>query len=74
MLERNGHTEATVDLARMAGLTPAGVLCEIVTEVCQKRPAYMVKRATVVDLARMAGLAPASVHCEFVPRRSLLTI
>ena len=33
VLKRNGHTEATVDLARMAGFAPAGVLCEIVTEV-----------------------------------------
>ena len=29
VLRRAGHTEAAVDLARMAGLTPAGVLCEI---------------------------------------------
>ena len=32
VLKRAGHTEAAVDLARAAGLTPAGVLCEIVTE------------------------------------------
>jgi len=32
VLTRAGHTEATVDLARAAGLTPAGVLCEIVSE------------------------------------------
>ena len=32
VLKRGGHTEATVDLARMAGLYPAGVLCEIVSE------------------------------------------
>ena len=32
VLKRAGHTEAAVDLARMAGLEPAGVLCEIVTE------------------------------------------
>ncbi|MDA8044405.1 MAG: bifunctional 3,4-dihydroxy-2-butanone-4-phosphate synthase/GTP cyclohydrolase II [Actinomycetota bacterium] len=32
VLKRAGHTEAAVDLARMAGLSPAGVLCEIVTE------------------------------------------
>ena len=32
MLTRAGHTEATIDLARMAGLTPAGVLCEIMSE------------------------------------------
>src|SRR6185503_20318553 len=30
VLRRPGHTEAAVDLARMAGLRPAGVLCEIV--------------------------------------------
>ena len=29
VLRRAGHTEATVDLARLAGLTPAGVLCEV---------------------------------------------
>jgi len=29
VLRRAGHTEAAVDLARMAGLTPAGALCEI---------------------------------------------
>src|SRR5262249_32491042 len=32
VLRRAGHTEAAVDLARMAGLYPAGVLCEIVDE------------------------------------------
>jgi 3,4-dihydroxy 2-butanone 4-phosphate synthase/GTP cyclohydrolase II len=32
VLKRAGHTEATVDLSRAAGLSPAGVLCEIVTE------------------------------------------
>jgi 3,4-dihydroxy 2-butanone 4-phosphate synthase/GTP cyclohydrolase II len=32
VLKRAGHTEATVDLCRAAGLSPAGVLCEIVTE------------------------------------------
>jgi 3,4-dihydroxy 2-butanone 4-phosphate synthase / GTP cyclohydrolase II len=31
VLKRGGHTEAAVDLARFAGLYPAGVLCEIVS-------------------------------------------
>ncbi len=31
VLRRAGHTEAAVDLARMAGLTPIGVLCEILS-------------------------------------------
>ncbi|BCS88479.1 3,4-dihydroxy-2-butanone-4-phosphate synthase [Pseudodesulfovibrio sediminis] len=29
VLERGGHTEATVDLTRLAGLKPCGVLCEV---------------------------------------------
>ena len=32
VLKRAGHTEAAVDLATMAGLAPAGVLCEIVSD------------------------------------------
>jgi 3,4-dihydroxy 2-butanone 4-phosphate synthase/GTP cyclohydrolase II len=32
VLNRAGHTEATVDLARLAGMYPAGVLCEVVSE------------------------------------------
>jgi 3,4-dihydroxy 2-butanone 4-phosphate synthase/GTP cyclohydrolase II len=32
VLKRAGHTEASVDLARLAGMTPAGVLCEIMDE------------------------------------------
>jgi 3,4-dihydroxy 2-butanone 4-phosphate synthase/GTP cyclohydrolase II len=32
VLERRGQTEAAVDLARMAGLSPAGVICEIVND------------------------------------------
>ncbi len=32
VLERRGHTEAAVDLARAAGLSPCGVLCEIVDD------------------------------------------
>jgi 3,4-dihydroxy 2-butanone 4-phosphate synthase / GTP cyclohydrolase II len=32
VLERIGHTEASIDLARLAGLIPAGVICEIMNE------------------------------------------
>lgn len=40
VLTRVGHTEAAVDLARMAGCTPAGVICEILNEdgTTAKRP------------------------------------
>jgi 3,4-dihydroxy 2-butanone 4-phosphate synthase/GTP cyclohydrolase II len=47
VLKRAGHTEATVDLARAAGLSPAGVLCEIVTEDKSEM-------ARLVDLERFA--------------------
>ena len=32
ILARAGHTEAAVDVARMAGVDPSGVLCEIMNE------------------------------------------
>jgi 3,4-dihydroxy 2-butanone 4-phosphate synthase/GTP cyclohydrolase II len=32
VLERNGHTEATVDLLKLAGLTPVGICCEIMKD------------------------------------------
>ena len=32
VLKRTGHTEAVVDLARLAGLQPAGVICEVVAD------------------------------------------
>src|SRR5436190_9359962 len=32
VLERTGQTEAAVDLARLAGLTPAGVICEVMND------------------------------------------
>ncbi len=41
VLRRPGHTEAAVDLARLAGLQPAGVLCEIVS---QKNDGDMARR------------------------------
>jgi len=41
VLQRVGHTEAAVDLMRLAGLQPAGVICEILNEdgATAKRPA-----------------------------------
>jgi len=40
VLQRVGHTEAAVDLARLAGLYPAGVICEVLNEdgTTAKRP------------------------------------
>ena len=47
VLKRAGHTEATIDLCRAAGLSPAGVLCEIVT-------ADKASMARLPDLERFA--------------------
>jgi len=37
VLRRAGHTEASIDLARLAGLAPAGVVCEILHDVAMAR-------------------------------------
>ena len=59
VLRRAGHTEATVDLARMAGLYPAGVLCEIlnddgsmarVPELMEFAAKHQLKIITISDL------------------------
>ncbi|MFZ4082935.1 MAG: 3,4-dihydroxy-2-butanone-4-phosphate synthase, partial [Pirellula sp.] len=47
VLRRAGHTEASMDLARMAGLAPAGVLCEILNSTGD--------RATRDELVDIAG-------------------
>ncbi|ADB52438.1 bifunctional 3,4-dihydroxy-2-butanone-4-phosphate synthase/GTP cyclohydrolase II [Conexibacter woesei] len=52
VLERPGHTEAAVDLARLAGLSPAGVLSEVVTP--EKRS--MARRPELERLAAVHGL------------------
>jgi 3,4-dihydroxy 2-butanone 4-phosphate synthase/GTP cyclohydrolase II len=61
VLERRGQTEAAVDLARLAGLYPAGVICEVINDdgtmarvpdlvrFCNRHNLVMV---TVADLAR----------------------
>jgi 3,4-dihydroxy 2-butanone 4-phosphate synthase/GTP cyclohydrolase II len=51
VLRRAGHTEAAVDLARMAGLKPAGVLCEILDETGDRA-----RRAALYEMAEQFGL------------------
>jgi len=51
VLERPGHTEATLDLARLAGLPPAGVLCEILGP-----DGAMARGETLAAFAREHGL------------------
>ncbi|MEA2278694.1 MAG: 3,4-dihydroxy 2-butanone 4-phosphate synthase / cyclohydrolase [Solirubrobacteraceae bacterium] len=59
VLERTGHTEASIDLARLAGCAPAGVICEVMNEdgsmarigdlraYCHK---HRLKMVTIADL------------------------
>ena len=51
VLKRAGHTEAAVDLSRLAGLYPAGVICEI-----QNVDGSMARLPQLVDYARRHGL------------------
>ncbi|HSI27833.1 MAG TPA: 3,4-dihydroxy-2-butanone-4-phosphate synthase, partial [Methylophilus sp.] len=51
VLERPGHTEAAYDLARMAGLSPVGVLCEIVND-----DGSMARRPDLLLFAKKHGL------------------
>ena len=51
MLERNGHTEATVDLLRLAGLKPCGLCCEIM-----KDDGTMMRTEELKTLAQQFGL------------------
>lgn len=57
VLRRAGHTEAAVDLARMAGLAPAGVLCEILDETGERA-----SRDQLVALAQRHQLEMISIE------------
>jgi 3,4-dihydroxy 2-butanone 4-phosphate synthase/GTP cyclohydrolase II len=59
VLRRAGHTEASVDLARLAGLYPAGVLCEILNadgtmarlpELIEFKERHQLKMCSIADL------------------------
>jgi 3,4-dihydroxy 2-butanone 4-phosphate synthase/GTP cyclohydrolase II len=56
VLVRAGHTEATVDLARLAGLAPAGVLCEVLHS-----DGTMARLPELDRLARLHGLKLISI-------------
>lgn len=64
VLRRAGHTEATVDLARMAGLAPAGVLCEILN-----RDGDRANRQQLLDLANQFDLKIISIEQLIAQRR-----
>ncbi|MFG2192136.1 bifunctional 3,4-dihydroxy-2-butanone-4-phosphate synthase/GTP cyclohydrolase II [Streptomyces sp. NPDC048639] len=57
VLERNGHTEAGVDLARLAGLRPAAAIVEIAAE-----DGTMMRLPELIPFARKHGLAIISIE------------
>ena len=75
VLKRAGHTEAAVDLARLAGLYPAGVICEI-----QNPNGSMARLSQLVEYAREHNLKLISIadlieyrlkHDRFVYRETI---
>jgi len=67
VLERPGHTEAAVDLARFAGLAPAGVIVEIILE-----DGTMARLPQLAEFARREGLVLTSIEKlrEFAARQT----
>ena len=73
VLQRTGHTEAAVDLARMAGLAPAGVICEITKDNGEmaRMPDLMLfkekhglKIITIADLVAYRRKTEKLISCE----------
>jgi 3,4-dihydroxy 2-butanone 4-phosphate synthase/GTP cyclohydrolase II len=65
VLRRAGHTEAAVDLARLAGCAPAGVLCEIMSS-----DGSMARLPELTEMAERFGLNIVSVRSLIEYRRA----
>ena len=73
VLTRNGHTEATVDLCRLAGLSECGLCCEIMredgtmmrtTELWELADRLGLKFITIHDLQNYLRRSEQHMHCE----------
>jgi 3,4-dihydroxy 2-butanone 4-phosphate synthase/GTP cyclohydrolase II len=69
VLARPGHTEAAVDLARLAGLKPAGVICEVI-----RKDGQMARRKDLVAFAAEHRLPMVSIADLIVYRRNHETL
>lgn len=56
VLERNGHTEATVDLMKLAGLQPIGICCEIMDD-----DGTMMRTPKLIELSKKFGIKFISI-------------
>ncbi|MFL6143014.1 MAG: bifunctional 3,4-dihydroxy-2-butanone-4-phosphate synthase/GTP cyclohydrolase II [Labedaea sp.] len=70
VLKRAGHTEAGVDLCRLAGLTPAALLCELV----DPDRLGMMRRPEIERFAAAHGLPLVSIAELIAHRRSIATL
>jgi len=57
VLRRTGHTEAAIDFARLAGFSPAGVICEIMTE-----DGSMARVPELINVAKKLNLKIVSIE------------
>ncbi len=57
VIERNGHTEATVDLMKIAGLKPCGLCCEIM-----KDDGTMARKEDLIEFARVHNLKISTIE------------
>jgi 3,4-dihydroxy 2-butanone 4-phosphate synthase/GTP cyclohydrolase II len=76
VLVRAGHTEATVDIARLAGLTPAGVICEIMNDdgTMARTPELLSFAARhQLKIATIADLIAYRLRCDRIVERTLDT-
>ena len=64
VLERAGHTEASVDIARLAGLNPSGVICEVMND-----DGTMARLPDLVPFAQFHGLKIATIADLIAYRR-----
>ena len=64
VLVRAGHTEAAVDMARLAGLNPSGVICEVMND-----DGTMARLPDLVKFAQLHGLKVASISDLIAHRR-----
>jgi 3,4-dihydroxy 2-butanone 4-phosphate synthase/GTP cyclohydrolase II len=64
VLVRTGHTEAAVDVARLAGLNPSGVICEIMND-----DGTMARTPDLVAFAQLHGLKVATIADLIAYRR-----
>lgn len=62
VLRRAGHTEAAVDLARMAGLAPAGVVCEMLNEAGERASREQMARTAAEHNLKMISIEQLIAH------------